>query len=213
MPVREIYKKLLKHFGPQNWWPADTEFEVIVGAILTQNTNWKNVERAIENLKTAHALRPSSLLKLSNQKLERLIKPSGFYRQKAKRLKGFTKEYYGRSGMSREELLRVKGIGPETADSILLYAFDRPTFVVDAYTKRIGQRVGLFRFDDYHEIKAYFEKKLPKNLEVYKEYHALLVELAKNYCKTKPLCGECPVVSLCKNPHPLSPSPKGRGGK
>jgi endonuclease III related protein len=199
MPVKDIYKKLLKHFGPQSWWPADSPFEVIVGAILTQNTNWKNVEKAIDNLKLSRALRSSSLLKLSNQKLEKLIKPSGFYRQKAKRLKGFIREYQKKPIMTREELLEINGIGPETADSILLYAFDKPTFVVDAYTRRIGQRVGLFKFNDYHEIKDYFEEKLPKNLEIYKEYHALLVELAKNYCKVKPLCEKCPISKLCYN--------------
>jgi endonuclease-3 related protein len=200
-----IYKKLLKHFGPQAWWPADSPFEVMVGAILTQNTNWKNVEKAIANLKASHVLRPSSLLKIRNSKLEKLIKPVGFFRQKAKRLKGFIREYRsldsardkGISRMSREELLKIKGIGPETADSILLYAFEEPTFVVDAYTKRIGQRVGLFGFDDYHEIKEYFEKNLPRKLEMYKEYHALLVELAKNYCKTKPVCEGCPIFQHC----------------
>jgi len=204
---RKIYNKLLKHFGRQAWWPADSPFEVIVGAILTQNTNWRNVEKAILNLKAARVLRPAPLLKVSNAKLERLIRPSGFYKQKAKRLKGFIKEYHGKSvprlrsgqGMSREELLAIKGIGPETADSILLYAFEEPTFVVDAYTRRIGQRVGLFDFDDYHEIKDYFEKNLPKNLEMYKEYHALLVELAKTYCRTKPQCRKCPINKLCYN--------------
>lgn len=196
--LRNIYNKLLKHFGPQAWWPADSPFEVIVGAILTQNTNWRNVEKAIENLKAARALRSSSFLKLSNAKLERLIKPSGFYKQKAKRLKGFVKEYLKNPKMTRRELLDIKGIGPETADSILLYAFEEPTFVVDAYTRRIGQRVGLFKSDDYHEIKDFFEMNLPGDLEMYKEYHALLVELAKNCCKVKPACKECPIIELCE---------------
>lgn len=199
MPVREIYKKLLKHFGPQNWWPADTEFEVIVGAILTQNTNWKNVEKAIANLKREKLLSAKKILEVRSLKLERLLKPSGYFRQKARRLKGFIKEYHGKSRMSREELLKIKGIGPETADSILLYAFDKPTFVVDAYTRRIGQRLDLFKSDDYHEIKDFFEKNLPRDLEMYKEYHALLVELAKNYCKIKPLCKKCPINKLCYN--------------
>lgn len=195
----KIYEKLLGHFGPQAWWPADSPFEVMVGAILTQNTNWKNVEKAIANLKRKKLLRPVSILEIANSKLEKLIRPAGFFRQKAKRLKGFIREYRRKSEMNREELLRIKGIGPETADSILLYAFEKPTFVVDAYTRRIGQRVGLFKFDDYHEIKDYFEKNLPKDREMYKEYHALLVELAKNYCKTKPACKKCPVGKLCYN--------------
>ncbi len=205
-----IYNVLLKHFGPQAWWPAETPFEVMVGAILTQNTNWLNVEKAIANLKGAGGLGAKGLEKMSLRKLEKLIKPSGYYRQKAKKLKAFVKyflrDYDGRLGKMRDvdgyelrgELLKVHGIGPETADSILLYALDKLTFVVDAYTKRIGNRVGLFKLNDYHEIKDYFEKNLPKDLEVYKEYHALLVELGKNYCRTKPVCEECPILKNCR---------------
>jgi endonuclease-3 related protein len=196
--LRKIYNKLLKHFGPQAWWPADSPFEVIIGAILTQNTNWRNVEKAIESLKASNVLSPKSLLKIRNTKLEKLIKPAGFFRQKAKRLKGFVGEYLKNPKMTRQELLDIKGIGPETADSILLYAFEEPTFVVDAYTRRIGQRVGLFKYDDYHEIKDHFEKNLPRNLEMYKEYHALLVELGKNHCKTNPVCKACPIIELCE---------------
>jgi endonuclease-3 related protein len=203
-----MYKKLLKYFGPQAWWPADSPFEVIVGAILTQNTNWKNVEKAIENLKKARLLSAEKILKVKSAKLEELIRPTGYFRQKARRLKEFVKYFTSRYGAKlsrmkkrdladlRQELLNIHGIGPETADSILLYALDKPTFVVDAYTRRIGQRLGLFKFDDYHAIKDYFERNLFRNLEIYKEFHALLVELAKNFCKTKPMCAECPLVKL-----------------
>lgn len=204
-----IYNKLVERFGPQAWWPADSPFEVIVGAILTQNTNWRNVEKAITNLKKAKVLSPKQILEIRNSKLENLVRPTGYYRQKARRLKEFVKyftiEYGARlSRMKnkdlsdlRQELLNIHGIGPETADSILLYALDKPTFVVDAYTRRIGQRLGLFKLDDYHDIKDYFENNLPKNLEIYKEYHALLVELAKNFCKTKPQCDGCPISKMC----------------
>ena len=202
----KIYNVLLKHFGPQAWWPADTPFEVMVGAILTQNTNWLNVEKAIANLRGVGGLGAKGLEKMSLKKLERLIRPSGYYRQKAKKLKVFIRfflrEYQGSirkmNNIDRKELLKVHGIGPETADSILLYALDKPTFVVDAYTRRIGNRAGLFKFEDYHEIKDFFEQNLPKNLEVYKEYHALLVELGKNYCRTKPLCESCPILKNCR---------------
>ncbi len=208
--ILNIYNKLLSHFGPQHWWPGDTPFEIMIGAILTQSTNWRNVEFAIQNLKRAKVLTAKSLLGIGNRELGSLIKPSGYYRQKAKKLKAFVKffmdEYGGRiSGMKRygisdmrDALLKVHGIGPETADSILLYALDKPTFVVDAYTKRVGNRVGLFKLDDYHEIKEFFEQNLPKDLELYKEYHALLVELGKNYCKPKPVCKDCPINRLCK---------------
>lgn len=181
-----------------------------MGAILTQNTNWLNVEKAIANLKGAKGLRAEGLGKMNIRRLEGLIRPSGYYRQKAKKLKAFVrfflKEYdgsirkmrQGEAGELRKELLAVHGIGPETADSMLCYALDKPTFVVDAYTRRIGNRLGLFEFTDYHEIKDYFEKNLPKDLEMYKEYHALIVELGKNYCRPRPVCRECPITSMCK---------------
>jgi len=204
-----IYKKLYAHFGPQHWWPADSAFEVIIGAILTQNTNWKNVEKAISNLKSAKVLNPKTILESRKSKIENWLRPSGYYRQKAKKLKVFVKHllshYKGKLRLMfnkpivqlREELLALHGIGPETADSILLYAAEKRSFVVDAYTRRIGKRVGLYQTADYHEIKAYFEKNLPHNLEIYKEYHALLVELAKKYCRTIPLCEKCPIRSNC----------------
>jgi endonuclease-3 related protein len=205
LKLLKIYKNLLTYFGPQAWWPAETPFEVMIGAILTQNTNWKNVEKAIVNLKAHKLLSPKAVLEVRNSKLENLIRSSGYYKQKTKKLKVFVRFFlreYGGSmrkmrRVDRSELLKVHGIGPETADSILLYALDKPSFVVDAYTKRIGNRVGLFKFSDYHQIKEFFEKNLPKDLEMYKEYHALLVELGKNYCKTKPECRDCPIDRLC----------------
>ena len=205
-----IYKKLYAHFGPQDWWPADTPFEVIIGAILTQNTNWKNVEKAISNLKSAGVLNPRAIFENRQSRIENMIRPTGYFRQKTKKLKAFVKyflkTYNGKLKRMfakpivelRAELLSLHGIGPETADSIILYAAEKPTFVVDAYTRRIGNRVGLYQTDDYHEIKAYFEEKLPANLEMLKEYHALLVELAKNYCRTNPLCAKCPIRLNCR---------------
>lgn len=204
-----IYRRLLKHFGPQEWWPADTPFEVMVGAILTQNTNWGNVEKAIAELKRSKVLSPKSLAAIPNAELGKLVRSSGYFRQKAKKLKAFVKfflrEYDGSIRKMREDegeklrkkLLEVHGVGPETADSMLCYALDKPTFVVDAYTKRIGKRVGLFKFEDYHQIKDYFERNLPRDLEIYKEYHALLVELGKNFCKPRPECKKCPILKIC----------------
>jgi len=206
--LRTIYNKLLKHFGSQNWWPGDTPFEIMIGAILTQNTNWGNVEKAITNLKKMGALSGGAIRDMNDRRLEKLIKPSGYFRVKAKKLKVFCRWLIKQGGVRqlkkqniqslRPQLLEIWGIGPETADSMLCYAFDKPTFVVDAYTKRIGNRVGLFRLEDYHEIKEFFEKKLQRDLELYKEYHALFVALGKNYCKPKPNCVNCPIFKLCK---------------
>jgi len=206
----KIYNQLYNHFGPQHWWPADSPFEVMVGAILTQSTNWGNVEKAIGNLKKAKVLNPRKIIENRKSKIENWIKPSGYYRQKAKKLKAFVgfflKNYDGsikkmraaQLSKLREELLAVHGIGPETADSILLYALDKPSFVVDAYTRRIGQRLGLFKFDDYYQIKDFFEANLPKRVKLYNEYHALLVALGKYYCRPRPKCEMCPLKHLCQ---------------
>ncbi len=191
-----LYTKLLAEYGPQHWWPAETQYEVVVGALLTQNTNWKNVERAIANLKVAGKLDPRSVLETGNPELETLIRPSGFYRQKAERLRILTKKYLeiidrgsdsggiGSSSPTRDELLGLKGIGRETADSILLYAFDQPIFVIDAYTRRFCAHHELFeRSDvgeiDYDEYREFFESNLPRDVQLYKEYHALIVEWGK----------------------------------
>ena len=205
----ELYKFLLSHFGPQHWWPAETPFEVVVGAILTQQVAWKNAEKAIENLKNANVLDLCKISNLSLEKLEVYLKPTGFYRQKAKRLKDIcsyiSKEYnsnlkrlFNKETCSlRAELLSLNGIGPETADSIILYAAEKPSFVIDAYTKRICERLQLTHELDYEPLKKFFENSLPKNVEIYKEFHALIVELGKNYCKTKPVCKDCPLSEKC----------------
>ncbi len=205
----KTYSLLYKHFGPQRWWPGETPFEVMIGAILTQSASWSNVEKAIANLKRAKVLSPKALDKIKTAKLQKLIRPSGYFRAKAKKVKAFVKffltEYDGRIGKMREgggealreKLLGVYGIGPETADSILLYALQKPTFVVDAYTKRIGQRLGLFKFDKYDEIKEYFESGLPRKRKLYNEYHALIVALGKYHCKPKPVCEGCPLFTTC----------------
>ena len=202
-----IYKKLYKYFGPQNWWPAENSFEVIIGAILTQNTKWANVEKAIANLKKEKYLIPQKLYNIKKSTLARLIRPSGYYNIKAKRLKSFIdflfenysgdikKMFKKPVGQLRQELLEIKGIGPETADSILLYAGDKPVFVVDAYTKRIFSRHGIIGEDSgYQKIQDLFMAGLPKDTKLFNEYHALIVKLGKDFClKTAPRCSDCPV--------------------
>jgi endonuclease-3 related protein len=184
------YKKLLKAYGPQAWWPmkrgfAPKEWEVCVGAILTQNTNWRNVERALDNLIKNKVVTPEATLKISAKKLEQLVRPSGFYRQKAERLKTLAKFVLGFGSfekfrkVERHKLLKAKGVGPETCDSILLYACNRPYFVIDAYTKRFVRSLGLKPARDYEPLRAYFETRLPKDVALYKEFHALIVEWGK----------------------------------
>ncbi|MGB9734718.1 MAG: endonuclease III domain-containing protein [bacterium] len=204
-----IYELLFRRFGNRHWWPAETAFEVIVGAILTQNTAWKNVERAIANLKKADKLSPDKLYNQPISVIAELIKPSGFYNQKARRLKLMVKyimENYNGSikkmcekdtSELRKELLSINGIGKETADSIILYACNKPIFVVDAYTHRVFSRHGLIDEQmGYDEIQEMFMDNLDHDPEMFNEYHALIVELAKNFCKTKPLCEECPLSEL-----------------
>ena len=202
-----IYRKLYARFGPQRWWPAETPFEVMVGAILTQNTNWGNVEKAIRNIKENKALTLSGLRGLSPAMMASLIRPAGYYNIKARRLKNFidffVKEYQGNirrtlsvdTRLLREQLLSVNGIGPETADSILLYALGRPVFVVDAYTKRILSRHGMAGpNDDYASVQNLFMRNLEPNARLFNEYHALLVRVGKEFClKNKPRCEECPL--------------------
>ena len=197
-------------FGPQAWWPADTPFEVMVGAILTQNTAWTNVEQAISNLKSAENFGPKGLLQMPDGKLAAAIRPSGYYNLKARRLKAFLEYFVGRYAgcpdrmqavpvaRLRLELLDVKGVGPETADSILLYALGKPTFVVDAYTRRIFSRLGLVGADvDYHDLQANFVRYLPQTAQIYNEYHALIVALGKDVCRPKPSCNRCPLLEMC----------------
>lgn len=206
--LNKIFSILLEHFGEQNWWPAESPFEVIVGAILTQNTSWKNVEKSISNIREKGLLSPKSLYSKDEKELAALIKSSGFYNLKARRLKNFLTffksfnfnlEMMKKEPDIRKKLLGVKGIGKETADSILLYALQLPYFVVDSYTKRIFHRLGFFKLEktDYEQVQHFFHKNLPHEERLFNEYHALIVETAKKYCKKKPSCSGCPLKSLC----------------
>jgi endonuclease-3 related protein len=211
--LTEIYHKLLEHFGEQQWWPAKTPFEVIIGAILTQNTNWSNVQRAINNLKSANLLSPTKLYHCSLDELAEHIKPAGYFNIKARRLKAFIDWFFAnydgnldrlfRKDISvlREELLSIPGIGPETADSIILYAAKKPTFVVDAYTYRIMHRHRFIPEETtYDELKRLFEEAFEPDTKVFNEFHALLVRAGKTYCKkSQPLCAQCPLNYLVHN--------------
>jgi len=209
--VMEIYTILLDHFGAQNWWPGDTPFEVAVGAILTQQTKWSNVEKAIQNLTANHMLDPVKIDGADRGLIEELILPTGFYRQKSRYLKSFCHHLVQRYNGDlrkfflrdlwelRKELLTLPGIGPETADSILLYAGGKLTFVVDAYTIRAGRRLGLFETDKYDPVKEFFERNVDPTIVVYNEYHALIIILVKTYCTVRfPRCSICPLKSLCE---------------
>jgi endonuclease III related protein len=201
----DYYDALFRAHGPQHWWPGRTRFEVIVGAILTQNTSWSNVERAIRALRREKVLNPNAIEKISTERLAQLIRSSGYFRQKARKLKEFVQFLRGRHQGSldklfatptaelREQLLAVHGIGPETADSILLYAGGHPVFVVDAYTRRILERHGLVHPKaSYEEIRALFERSLPADSSLYNEYHALIVHTGKHFCqKRRPDCEHC----------------------
>jgi len=204
--LMDMYNRLFSFFGPQHWWPAKTPFEVIIGAILTQNTNWKNVERAIENLKREGLLSASGLYKIPEQILASLIRPAGYYKMKARRLKNFIsyimENYEGDlenlfsldTESLRKELLSIKGIGPETADSILLYAAKRPVFVVDSYTYRILKRHNIIWNNiSYNELQEIFMKNLPHDEILFNEFHALIVETGKHFCKKRPICKDCPL--------------------
>ena len=225
--IMTIYERLLDAFGEQGWWPLTPEgeikpvhngdaprnerdrFEVIVGAILTQNTSWRNVERAIESLNKKNLLDMEKIGKCSHKELAEAIRSAGYYNQKADRIKNFVaflkRKYDGRLANLfskelkelRKELLSLNGIGKETADSIILYAAEKPIFVIDAYTKRIMKRLG-FEFDNYDNLQNLFMKNLPNNVYIFKEYHALLVNLGKIYCtKRNPKCNQCPLKDMC----------------
>jgi len=220
-----LYEILLNHFGNLNWWPQDIEyhkkadsdprFEVIVGAILTQNAAWVNVEKALENLKSKKLLDTKKITKMDLNLLQNIVRPTGFFNQKAKRVK-YISEYLERNysgdldtffnrdcNIIREELLQINGIGPETADSILLYAGNKPIFVVDAYTKRICKRLPIDVNPAYDNIQNYFQNEISKKFKeneiskIYNELHALIVNLGKNYCKSKPRCNLCPLQKNC----------------
>ncbi len=222
------YRRLLRAFGPQGWWPVtpDGEYrpryhpgklldptereatEIAFGAILTQNTAWWNVERALEGMRRSRAVDLRAVERMPPGRLGRMIRSSGYFRQKAIKLKAFARHALakgtglrrwlgGNLAALREELLEIHGIGPETADSILLYAGGRPAFVVDAYTLRIGGRVGWFKAAGYAEAQRYLTQRLPRSVRVYQEFHALLVALAKYFCRPEPLCGGCPLGEDC----------------
>jgi len=207
--LTEIYELLLEAFGPQHWWPGETTFEIILGAILTQNTSWANVAKAIANLKAAGRLVPERLHVLDSEEIEKLIRPAGYFRLKTKRLRNFMQWLFDAYGGDlnalanietrrlREELLSISGVGPETADSILLYALNRPVFVVDTYTARVAVRHGLIEPDiDYEQLQYLFESNLEPDVPLYNEYHALLVRVGKDFCKPKPKCATCPLEKL-----------------
>jgi endonuclease-3 related protein len=207
--VNEIYRRLYHHFGPQHWWPGETKLEITVGAVLTQNTNWQNVEKAIANLQERNLLSLSALAEIPTDILAQHIKPSGYYNLKAKRLKNLISaigqededlaNFFATDlDTLRQNLLAVKGIGPETADAIILYAAAKPIFVIDAYTHRILLRHDLiWEESDYQEMQELFMSALPEDVELYNEYHALLVRLGKEFClKRKPKCEGCPLAGL-----------------
>src|SRR5712672_1453266 len=207
---RRYYDVLFAAYGPQHWWPGRTDFEIIVGAILTQNTSWSNVEIAMRNLRREKLLAPGAIERVSFARLAGLIRSSGYFRQKAKKLKCFVRflrsEYGGSlnrmfrspTAALREKLLTVHGIGPETADAILIYAGKHPVFVVDAYTRRMLERHGLTApTQGYEEIRQLFERSLPNDVSLYNEFHALIVRNGKEYCRrSNPRCSECPLHSL-----------------
>lgn len=205
----QIYETLYDAFGPQHWWPGDTPFEVAVGAILTQNTNWGNVEKAIANIKSARALNAKKLAAMETVEIAELIRPAGYFNVKAKRLRNFLSllgnHYRGsmammnrrETGRLRKELLSVNGIGPETADSILLYALNRPVFVIDAYTGRVLKRHSIAGKDaSYDDLQNLFHASLPRDVRLFNEYHALFVRVGKEFCKPRPKCDSCPLDHL-----------------
>jgi len=210
MRFKSVYQSLFKKYGEQKWWPADSPFEVMVGAILTQNTAWLNVERALDNLKHANVLTPQKIIESNHDALAQWLKPSGYFNIKAKRLKQFCEwyveqnEYAGlkqnHSIKLREMLLSVNGVGPETADDILLYAFNRKIFVIDAYTRRIFSRLDLVDASlDYEALRSVFETELEsESAALFNEYHALIVLHAKEVCKKKPVCEACCLQMDCK---------------
>ncbi|MGQ9677730.1 MAG: endonuclease III domain-containing protein [bacterium] len=212
--LERIYHSLYRTFGPRRWWPAETPLEVMIGAILTQNTTWKNVERAIANLKSTQLLELHRLNRVPLQQLASIIRPAGYYNIKAKRLRALT-EWLERNGgiktikklstpILRTQLLSCHGVGPETADSILLYAFFRPVFVVDAYTRRVLSRYGLITGKEpYEELKNWLEgclitltgKNPQRAVVLFNEFHALFVQLGKTHCRPQPICTNCPLAS------------------
>lgn len=209
--LRWIFARLDARHGPQHWWPGETPFEIMVGAVLTQNTSWKNVERAIANLKAADVLDAETIVAMPDRLLAELLRPSGYFNVKAARLKSFCRWYLEQGGLQRlrrlaterlrDSLLDVPGIGPETADDILLYAFRRPVFVIDAYTRRILARMGLVGGDEtYEELRSMFERAFGPDVPFFNQYHALIVAHGKDICRPKPRCADCDLARRCRWP-------------
>ena len=214
--LQEAYDRLFAAYGPQHWWPGQTPLEIAVGAILTQNTNWRNVEKALANLNDNDLMTVHDLVRLDEEELAELIRPAGYYRVKARRLKNFLTVIVEQFECSierlleldrfdlREELLRISGIGPETADSIVLYASEQPVFVIDTYTARVVKRHGWIAFDaDYHEMQERFHYELVEDVPLYNEFHALIVRVGKEHCKPKPKCDGCPLACMLPESGPL----------
>ncbi len=205
MFLTEIYERLIEHYGNLNWWPGNSRDEVIIGAILTQNTSWTQVEKAIHNLQDKNLLSLQEIYSADHNTIAELIKPSGFFTQKTGYLKN-TAEFFLQNDVMqlnnsefRKKLLSVKGIGQETADSILLYAFDIPFFVIDAYTKRIFSRLGFCNKSiKYNDLQTYFMQEINPEPKLYNNYHAMIVNLAKDNCRTKPVCENCCLKTRCK---------------
>jgi len=202
--ILQIYQILLEEFGPQHWWPGESRDEVIIGAILTQNTNWTNVEKAIANLKLNGLLTLKALSRSEEKLVADCIRPTGFYNRKAQRLVTISKAMHAKDCISNHDrfrlfLLSLTGIGPETADSILLYAYELPFFVVDAYTKRIFSRLGFVsEKQSYQAVQHMFTNHLEPNPALFNEYHALIVKLAKTFCRINPICRKCPLNEMCE---------------
>lgn len=205
---RNIYDRLLAAYGPSGWWPGDSAFVVMVGAVLTQNTAWANVEKAIANLRSANLLSPQAIINTRSTRLAKLIRPSGYFNVKTKRLRALCHWLIDQGGIEnigsastrelRAALLKVHGVGPETADDILLYSFRRPVFVIDAYTRRIFSRLGLITgAEGYEALRERFEVALGEDTSLYNEYHALIVRHAKDTCRNKPLCQGCCLARVC----------------
>lgn len=220
-PLLRTYRTLLRAHGPQQWWPGDTPFEIMVGAVLTQNTAWTNVEKAIANLKAANALTPEAIVAAHPRTLARWLKPSGYFNVKARRLRAFCRWLIANGDVIaltqwdtarlRAALLDVHGVGPETADDILLYAFARPVFVIDAYTRRIFARLGLISGDEgYETLRALFETTLATDVALFNEYHALIVMQGKDVCRPRPRCEVCCLVKQCRGPAETIAAPQRR---
>ncbi len=207
----EIYRRLHAAYGPQRWWPGDSPFEIVVGAILTQSAAWVNVEKALQNLRAAGVLSPEGLLRVGLDELARLIYPAGYYNAKARKLKAFGEMLFDRHGgelgtlfalpvpQLRQELLATHGVGQETADAVILYAAGKPVFVIDAYTRRVFSRLGLAPArDSYASWGAIFSEALPPNVQLFNEYHALIDRHAKTVCHKVPLCDQCCLREICR---------------